>query len=161
MDFYKTNIPKPFIIRPLDKVPAVNKPWFVNVPVGINTLNGVLSKICLAGDGVPKYTNHSLRATAASRLFEKGVPEKIIAERTGHRSLAGLRVYERTTEDQDKAVSSALAIKDATFMSSTSSNNSTHCQVIQAISHGDSNVEDKKPTLPTFSGTFHGCPFQF
>ena len=32
-----------------------------------------------------------------------GFQEKIIAERTGHRSLAGLCAYERTTDDQDKA----------------------------------------------------------
>ena len=39
-------------------------------------------------------TNHSLRATGASELFEAGVPEKIIKERTGHRSLEALRLYE-------------------------------------------------------------------
>ena len=43
--------------------------------------------------GEIKYTNHSLRATAASRLFVKNVPEKIIAERTGHKCLGGLRAY--------------------------------------------------------------------
>ena len=33
------------------------------------------------------YTNHSLRATGITRLFNSGVPEKVIAERSGHRSL--------------------------------------------------------------------------
>ena len=50
------------------------------MPVGINTLNNVVSKVCKSLDvTLPNYTNHSLRATAASRIFEKGVPEKIIA----------------------------------------------------------------------------------
>jgi hypothetical protein len=95
LDFYKTKIPadtKAFYIRPLQKVPAdPNKSWFSNVPVGGNTLNTVMNEISeiVKDDSIPKYTNHSLRATAASRLFEKGVPEKIIAERTGHRSMAG------------------------------------------------------------------------
>ena len=40
-----------------------------------------------------KYTNRSLWATATSRMFLNNVPEKIIAEKTGHRSLAGLRAY--------------------------------------------------------------------
>ena len=87
--------PKAFYLCPLDKIPV--KPWFINMPVGINTLNNVVSKVCKSLDvTLPNYTNHSLRATAASRMFEKGVPEKIIAERTGHRSLSGLRAYEKT-----------------------------------------------------------------
>lgn len=36
--------------------------------------------------GVEGKTNHSLRATGATRLFEVNVPEKLIKERTGHRS---------------------------------------------------------------------------
>ena len=48
-------------------------------------------------------TNHSLRATGVSELFEAGVPEKIIKERTGHRSLEALRLYERTTSNQHQA----------------------------------------------------------
>ena len=37
-------------------------------------------------------TNHSLRATAASELFCANVPEKLIQERTGHKSLQALRI---------------------------------------------------------------------
>lgn len=33
-----------------------------------------------------RYTNHSLRATAATRLYAAGVDEQLIAEKTGHRS---------------------------------------------------------------------------
>lgn len=54
-------------------------------------------------------TNHSLRATAATQMFQEGVPEKIIQERTGHRSLEGLRAYEHLCEPQHKAVSSLLS----------------------------------------------------
>ena len=39
-----------------------------------------------------------------------GVPEKIIQERTGHRSLEALRTYERTTENQHKEVSTLLSV---------------------------------------------------
>ena len=46
-----------------------------------------------------KKTNHSLRATGASELFKRGVPEKIVQERTEHRSLEALRTYERSSED--------------------------------------------------------------
>ena len=48
--------------------------------------------------GVQKYlTNHSLRAAGATAMFQAGIPEKLIAERTGHRSQKSLRLYERKT----------------------------------------------------------------
>ena len=39
-------------------------------------------------------TNHSLRATGATQMYNSGVLEKIIQERTGHWSLEALRMYE-------------------------------------------------------------------
>lgn len=49
-------------------------------------------------------SNHSLRATLATQMFEMGVPEKVIQERTGHGSLDDLRTYERTNNEQHKQV---------------------------------------------------------
>lgn len=49
-------------------------------------------------------TNHCLRTTGPSELFQAGVPEKIIKERTGHRSLEVLCIYEHTTKQQHRAV---------------------------------------------------------
>lgn len=59
--------------------------------------------------GIAGKTNHSLRATGASALFEANVPEKLIQERTGHRSVKALRLYERTTDKQHEEVSMILA----------------------------------------------------
>ena len=42
-------------------------------------------------------------------MYETGVPEKVIQERTGHRSLEALRVYERTNAQQHQAVCGVLA----------------------------------------------------
>ena len=55
------------------------------------------------------FTNHSLRATGASMLFESGCSEALIKKRTGHKSLEALRKYERTTVDQIDAVSKVLS----------------------------------------------------
>ena len=44
-----------------------------------------------------------------SVLFQANVPEKIIQERTGHRSLKALRLYERTTGEQHQQVSRILS----------------------------------------------------
>ena len=59
-----------------------------------------------------KQTNHSSHATGASELFKHGVPEKIVQERTGHRSLEPLRTYERSSEEQHKAASTILSTKE-------------------------------------------------
>lgn len=59
--------------------------------------------------GVEGKTNPRLRATGASDLFQAGVAEKIVQERTGHRSIKALRMYERTTTAQRMEVSSILA----------------------------------------------------
>ena len=61
-------------------------------------------------------TNHSLRATVCSELFQAGMPEKVIQQRTGHLSLQGMHHYERTTSQQQQAVSRILnSDEDTTF----------------------------------------------
>ena len=60
---------------------------FEKVPVGINTLNKVLPDLCEAA-GVKWKTAHSLRVTCDSSLFNAVVEEKLIRERTRHRSNA-------------------------------------------------------------------------
>ena len=47
-----------------------------------------------------KYTNHSLRATAATILFHAGFDEQLIAAITKHKSLAGLRSYKHIVPEQ-------------------------------------------------------------
>ena len=66
-----------------------------------------LRKMCSLADieGAVSISNHSLRATSATQMFDMGVPEKIIQERTGHKSLEALRTYERMNDRQHKTVS--------------------------------------------------------
>ena len=85
-----------------------SKPWYGVQPCGENKLSGMV-KSMFAMIGVSGKTNHSLRATGASSLFQAGIPEKIIQERTGHRSIKALRMYERTTTSQHVAVSNILS----------------------------------------------------
>lgn len=85
-----------FYLRPLQAVPADQKaPWYASVPVGRDTLQKKFHLMCEQAGIKGNKTNHSLRATGATELYESGVPEKLIQERTGHRSLEALRVYER------------------------------------------------------------------
>ena len=55
-------------------------------------------------------SNHSLRAYAATELFQAGIPEKVIQDWTGHRSLDGLSKYERISEKQKEAACKALCV---------------------------------------------------
>ena len=69
-----------FYWKPIEKVPLdANAAWFLIQPVGRNTLASMVknmcSHICVTGK-----TNHTLRATGATRLFEANVPEKLIQE---------------------------------------------------------------------------------
>ena len=90
---------------------------FEKVPIGINTLNKILpEKLCTAA-GLPKKTSHCLRVTCATNLFQNGVEEKIIRERTGHRSNTLMR-YEHPTEQQMVKASAALAPVDTKVIDS-------------------------------------------
>ena len=63
--------------------------------------------MCLEG-GITGKSNHSLRATGATAMFQNGVPETIIQKVTGHRSLEALREYERISTNQNVQVSKIL-----------------------------------------------------
>ena len=54
---------------------------------------------------LPQWTNHALCVTGATRLFDGGIPEKVVKEFTGHQSIECLRKYERTSEQYKKAAS--------------------------------------------------------
>ena len=99
-----------FYARPLEIIPDnPDKPWYSGVHVGKNTLHAKLKNMCKAAEISGHKTNHSLRATAATEMFRSGAPEKLIQERTRHRSLEALRCYERLDEAQHRAVSSLLS----------------------------------------------------
>jgi integrase/recombinase XerD len=48
--------------------------------------------------GVPRFTTHQLRHTAATEMMDAGVPDLIIAEQLGHRRLDTLRGYAQVRE---------------------------------------------------------------
>ena len=93
--------------------------WFCNVPyfyvglnfvlrggqehydqrVGVNALKNILPELSKKSAIPVWYTNHSLWATAITRMFHAEVEEKVIAETSGHRSLKALRSYEATAAE--------------------------------------------------------------
>ena len=82
---------------------------YAAVPVGKDTLQSKLNNMCKQAGIGGNNTNHSLRAASATQMYDSGVPEKLIQERTGHRSLEALRMYERTNAQQHQAISAVLS----------------------------------------------------
>ena len=67
-----------------------------------------MSRLCKQ-TGIQGYkTNHSLRATAITRLYESGVEEQQIMERMGYQSLEDVQSYKRTSDKQRQALSDVL-----------------------------------------------------
>ena len=103
VDTYMKRCPKDsllnaFYLKPLQKFKGKSV-WYSTVPLGHNKLNSMV-KIIMSEAGVEGYyTNHSLRATAVSRLLQNDVDDKLIKGVTGHRSDA-LQGYKRETEEQ-------------------------------------------------------------
>ncbi len=58
--------------------------WYLDAAVGINTLTNVVKNLCKKAGIQGKYTNHSLRAMCATRLYQGRFNEQIITEFTGH-----------------------------------------------------------------------------
>lgn len=89
-------------MRPKQKMLGFDK-----AVVGINSLNAILpDRLCKAA-GLPRKTAHSLRVMCATDLFQQKVEERLIRERTGHKSQALFR-YEHAAEKQLKNASAAL-----------------------------------------------------
>ena len=106
--FRKVNIitkQKQFLLHRHFK-PSKTRFAFDKAPVGINSLNNILPDMCDAA-GFKRKTAHSLRVTCVSSLFNSEVEEKLIRERSGHRSNALLQ-YEKPTEENVSKVSKIL-----------------------------------------------------
>ena len=81
---YKAKLPKitqsdAFYFKPSAtwKNAAEMKPWFVKCAVGHNTLGRIVSEI-MSDSAIDGYfTNHSLRATTATRLFRANIAEHL------------------------------------------------------------------------------------
>ena len=85
--------------------------WFKNQPIGVHTLASTVKRLCEKA-GIEGYkTNHSLRVTTATRLFQSGADEQLIMERTGHRSTDGVRAYKQSCPEQAERLSKVLNLE--------------------------------------------------
>ena len=88
LDAYIQKLPEfsdDFYLRPLSKTPH-SGPWYARAKVGVNTLKNFMPDLSKEAGLSVHYTNHSLRATAITRMYEGGIPENLISEKSGHKS---------------------------------------------------------------------------
>ena len=135
---------KPKVSTPKDPL----TPWYTAVPIGKHTLQGMMKTMSKSANLEQTYTNHSLRATGVTQMFQASVPEKLIMERSGHRSIEGLRQYERTGILQELQVCNVLSKQEVPKARATTQ--ATPNSIVPAVAQ-----------MPTFSGcTFQNCTFQ-
>ncbi len=67
-------------------------------PLGMNKVREIIKNLLKSAGIDGCFTNHSLRVTAATRMYSQGIDEQVIKERTGHCSDA-VRAYKRTDEN--------------------------------------------------------------
>ena len=123
LDLYTSKLPKDtnnnFYCTPLKNIPLdPTKPWFSATPVGWNKLDSMVATI-FKDAGISGKTNHSLRVTGATHMYNNGIPEKTIQSRTGHKSVEALRVYERPNKEQQAKACRALACTQTTPVPTT------------------------------------------
>ena len=82
--------------------------WYYDNPVGVNMLQDVVKKLYQKAGLEGHYTNHSLRSTCATRMYQAGVNEQFSAEVTEHRSLA-IHSYKCSNDQQRRATTTTLS----------------------------------------------------
>ena len=126
-----------FYLTPLTH-PKANL-WFAKTPYGHNKLSSTVKHLCSKA-GITGYkTNHSLRATAASRLYQAGVDEQLVMECTSHHSIEGVRSYKRTFDVQQQFFSDFLNSKPLEEIMNITSTTLTTTPVHHLKSPSDSN----------------------
>ena len=88
------------------------KCWFTDKPVGVNSLKKVVSNMMKDAGIEGCFTNHSLRASTAMRMFRKGVDEQLIKQVTGHKSDA-VRLYKRPSSSLLDAACKTVVEKES------------------------------------------------
>ena len=131
-----------FYVRPLSK-PTGSK-WYSSVPIGRNKFSKMVMDMC-QDSGIEPQTNHSLRATGVTSLFNSGVPKKLIKDISGHLSDEALQMYERPSQH---AVARVLASRDET---------SFQAQMNQLSVSSTSNQQQTSYSTSCPVMNFHNC----
>ena len=106
----------------------------------------MVKEMCMNAGISGNKTNHSLRSFGVTEMFTSKLPEKVIQERSGHRSLDALRVYEKTDDRQLIDVSRVLSCSNQPNLIECSQSTNNSVVVTQATQSSEQHI-------------FHGCTF--
>ncbi len=138
--------------------------WYSDRPVGINVLKKTVKKLTTLAGLVGNFTNHSLRASCATRLYQSGEDEQTIKCITGHRSDTGVRLYKRILDDLLKSankkicgetVNLEVCKKGRNVSSTVSKAPESPPATVDLISSDDSEIEIVKEVKKSETSTAH------
>ena len=82
--------------------------WYAGQVVGENSIAKVVKELMKEAKIDVFFTNHSLRRSGCTRLFNAGIDRKLVKEATGHRSDA-VDAYQVTSDEQRLTMSKVIA----------------------------------------------------
>ena len=82
--------------------------WYHKKAAGRETLGNVVKNIMKKAGYERYFTNHSLRRSCATRLYDAGIPDQVIQKTIGHRSSDGVKAYKCTSSSLKRKASEIL-----------------------------------------------------
>ena len=95
-----------FYLRSLNRVTPAQ--WYSSRVLGINAIKKVVTTMLKDANLDGFFTNHSLRRSRTTRLFQAGLDHKLVKEFTGHASDA-VDQYQITSHEQPEDVSHIIS----------------------------------------------------
>ena len=90
-----------FYLQPLSE-PKGNI-WYKDQPMGENALGEVIKKLFANANIEGHFTNHSLRRSKVTRLFQAGHEKENIKNQTGHKSDDGIMAYREFSDNEKRS----------------------------------------------------------
>ena len=112
-----------------------------------------ISRMCTEAGNSGYKTNHSLRATAATRPYQSGVDEHLVMERTGYRSLEGVHSYKRSSDTQCQALSDILNCPSKKARTDNDISISAASAPIHAAAHSTNSIQNAVDVSNTIPGS--------
>ena len=128
--------------------------------IGKNTLAGIMKEISKKAGLSQIYTNHCVRASTVTHLYQAGVDTQQICTITKHKNESTLSHYISSTSDEQKRSTSQLLSKSLVPYSSSNNENeeSVSNQIdLQELTHKTSHL--MQSVMP--NSTFNNCTINF
>lgn len=154
---------RPFYLGIKDKRLDEDTVWYLNAPMGKNTIAKFM-KAASEGTGISgkKVTNHSARKTMVQRLVDAKFTPNVVAQLSGHRNLKSLDSYMTASDDTQKSMSLSLGKSASTCCQQSTSRETSRpsyhglpglfsggvlseCTLNIAINYNDSTTTIKPP----------------